>query len=64
MPPLRSSRNLLQQKRTLSPRKSQHLSVNVYNFGGEQVFSRSPRFKDLKADYNGDSYVFKPDSDF
>ncbi len=64
LPPLRSSRNLLSEKHTLSPRNPSNISVNVYNHGGAQIFGRSPRFSENKKNYEGDSFIFRPESDF
>lgn len=63
LPPLRSSRNLHHEKRTLSPRKSHNVSINVYNHGGAQIFSRSPRFEKGKRN-DADSFIYKAESDF
>ena len=40
------------------------MSVNMYNGGGSQFFSKSPRFDGNQKGYEADSFSFKPESDF
>ena len=38
--------------------------MNLYNKGGIQVFSRSPRFADYGKKQSVDLFFYNPDSDF
>lgn len=63
LPPLRNSRSnsLDHSSATLSPRKSH---TNVYNTGGGIILGKSKRFSYDKSEDHGDSYFFRPESDF
>ena len=65
MPPLRSSREIKDDRRTLSPKRSVNQSVNLYNQGGIQVFSKSPRFQgSYQSKETIDLYFYQAPSDF
>ena len=64
LPPLKSSRKIQENKTTLSPKRSKNQSVNLYNKGGIQVFSKSPRFQEYGSKQSVDSFFYRASSDF